>query len=77
MAIGVSGYFLKDDKEDLISAIKKINGGETVLSPKVHKYVTNRYKKRSELSQEIPDMKNLTDRELEILKLIAENKYPW
>ncbi len=74
MEIGVSGYFLKDETGDLVNAIKKIYGGETVLSPKVHGIVAKIYKKRSRFNKNIPDVKNLTPRELEILKLISENK---
>jgi DNA-binding NarL/FixJ family response regulator len=75
MDIDVSGYFLKEETDDLlIPAIKKIHNGETVLSPKVLNYWTKILKKKSKFAEDIPELKKLTARELEILKLIAENK---
>lgn len=74
MHIGVSGYFLKDETDDLVSSLKRIHDGDTLLSPKVHKYVIKRYRKRSELAQEKPNIENLTPREKEVLKSISENK---
>ena len=74
MNIGVSGYFLKDETDELAGAIKKIHSGETFLSPKVHGYVVNLYRKRGEQSKDELNTGKLTSREMDILKLISENK---
>jgi NarL family two-component system response regulator LiaR len=74
MDIGVSGYFFKDETNDLVTSIKKIYSGETILSPKVLNYVAKLYKKRIRFREETPEIQNLTNREMEILRLISENK---
>lgn len=74
MNIGVSGYFFKDETNDLVTSIKKIYGGETILSPKVLNYVAKLYQKRIKFKENKPELHTLTSREQEILKLISENK---
>jgi DNA-binding NarL/FixJ family response regulator len=74
MKLGVSGYILKDETEDLVDAIKKVYSGENYLSPKVHEMLIRLYKKRSQLAENKPNLKSLTEREMEILRLISENK---
>jgi len=74
MEVGVSGYFYKDETADLVSAMKKIHYGETVLSPQVLTLLSKLYKNRSVKENKKPDISSLTPRELEILKLISENK---
>lgn len=76
MSIGVSGYVTKDYIGELVAAIKQIREGkeETYVSPKVSKFLTDRYRRRQQLENKTPGIKDLTEREVEILKLVAENK---
>lgn len=71
---GVSGYLLKNvnDKE-LIEAIKTVSDGRMYLSPEVSEKITSMaLTQQRKLAQ--PEEPKLTERELEILKLIvAEN----
>ena len=71
---GVSGYLLKNvnDKE-LIEAIKSVNAGKMYFSPEIsEKLTTLVLHQQKKLEQ--PEIPRLTDRELEILKLIAEEQ---
>ena len=61
---GAKAYLLKDtQREDLLTCIRKVNRGETCLSPSLLE------KLAAGLSNEI-----LTNRELEVLKLLAQGK---
>lgn len=72
LAAGASGYLLKDeDIEELVSAIKTIVSGELYLSSKLVETVVNDYRNRLTQSTK-PDISDLTPREREILRLIAE-----
>src|SRR5574340_1024781 len=70
---GVSGYILKQAVgTDLISAIRAVAKGESYLYSSIASSVINGYlDKSSEMSVEDPYEK-LTDREKQVLKLIAE-----
>ncbi len=69
---GVSGYLLKNvnDKE-LVEAIKQVKNGKMYFSSEVSEKITNLViQQQKKLEQ--PQQPKLTDRELEVLKLIAE-----
>lgn len=63
---GAKGYILKDNFDELKSAIETVYNGNMVFDPDVYKIAINIKK------GEIPE--NLTDREGEILELIADGK---
>ena len=68
---GASGFVLKDDPaEQLLSAIRIVAGGEALLSPAITKRVISQF---SRIPQRAPqkDLEDLTERELEVLRLIA------
>ncbi|MBI5102152.1 MAG: response regulator transcription factor [Nitrospirae bacterium] len=69
---GVSGYLLKRAVgSDLVSAIRAVSGGETYLYPAVASKVVSSYLGKEPLqTEDIYD--TLTDREKQVLKLIAE-----
>ncbi|UCC22648.1 MAG: response regulator transcription factor [Planctomycetota bacterium] len=69
---GASGYLLKDCAfEELTQAIRAVVAGKTYLSPSISGVVVNDYLHR--LSKvDISDSDALTDREREVLQLIAE-----
>ncbi len=70
---GASGYLLKDaEMDDLISAVKAVYGGESYLSPSISKKVINDYIRRAELAEKEGAGDILSDREREVLQLIAE-----
>jgi DNA-binding NarL/FixJ family response regulator len=69
---GVSGYLLKKAVgSDLVTAIRAIKNGETYLYPSIASKVVDGY-----LGKDMPGAENiydtLTDREKQVLKLIAE-----
>jgi two-component system response regulator NreC len=70
---GASGYLLKEAAmNDLISAIKAVKKGESYLSPSISKKVIEDYIRRAELGEKATVNDILSDREREILQLIAE-----
>jgi two-component system response regulator NreC len=70
---GASGYLLKEAATtDLISAIKAVNKGESYLSPSISKKVIEDYIRRAELGEKAGINDILSNREREVLQLIAE-----
>jgi DNA-binding NarL/FixJ family response regulator len=68
---GASGFVLKDDPpEQLLAAIRVVAGGEALLSPAITKRVIERFARTSR--PEPPrGLAELTDRELDVFRLIA------
>ncbi len=70
---GAAGYLLKDaKKQELIFAIRTVAQGNVYLSPQVSRHVIDNY--LSGVEKEISPVEQLTPRQREILKLIAEGK---
>lgn len=70
---GASGYVVKDAAPtELIAAIQAAYQGESFLSPVVSKKVVEEFIRRGALEAEEDDYEKLTDREREVLQLIAE-----
>jgi len=71
---GASGFLLKDaPPEDLVEAIVIVASGEALLAPSITRRLLDRVASRLPPAQEnaVPALAELTDRELEVLKLIA------
>jgi DNA-binding NarL/FixJ family response regulator len=71
---GASGFLLKDaPPEDLVEAILIVAAGEALLAPSVTRRLLDRLASRLPPANEnaIPALSELTDRELEVLKLLA------
>jgi DNA-binding NarL/FixJ family response regulator len=69
---GASGFVLKDDPpEQLISAVRTVAAGDALLSPGVTKRVIGEFV-RAPRPAPPPGLDELTEREGEILRLIAE-----
>ncbi len=71
---GASGFLLKDvPPEDLVEAIRIVAAGEALLAPSVTRRLLDRIASRLPPAQEnaIPALAELTERELEVLKLLA------
>lgn len=69
---GVQGYVLKDTSPDeLVRAIETVNAGETFFSPEVARIALNQYV-ADRGKAELTPISKLTEREREVLALIAE-----
>ncbi len=70
---GASGYMLKEAADtDLISAIHIIQSGQFYLSPTAQSVMVGDYLQRLRTGEEKDSYSSLTEREREILKLVAE-----
>jgi DNA-binding NarL/FixJ family response regulator len=68
---GASGFVLKDDPpEQLLAAIRIVAGGEALLSPAITKRVIEKFT-RIPHPQPPKELGELTERELDVLRLIA------
>ena len=69
---GAKGYLLKDaDSAEVVRALRTVAGGASVLDPAMTSKVFNQFRLMADLSEK-SNREGLTDRELEILGLIAE-----
>ncbi len=75
LSAGASGYILKKaPSRELISAIQAVYQGDAFFYPSVAKKVLDGYLEKIRSGATEKDYGRLTDRELEILRLIAEGK---
>ncbi|RME11791.1 MAG: DNA-binding response regulator [Ardenticatenia bacterium] len=71
---GAAGYVLKHlDTDDLVRAIRAVAEGDAVLDPKVTAAVVAQVQKAEE-EQRRAAFRDLSDRELEVLALVAQGK---
>ena len=69
---GAAGYILKGaDIQDLLSAIRSVHGGGVYLYPTVTKTLLTDYLRRVESGEKVDGYDGLSEREREVLKLIA------
>jgi two-component system, NarL family, response regulator LiaR len=72
LGAGAAGYLLKNARgAELIEAIRAVHAGESVLHPKIARKVLNRFA-IYDMKQIIEPGNTLSDRELEVLKLVAK-----
>lgn len=72
---GASGYVLKGTASgDLVSAIQAVAEGQSFLYPSVAKKVVEEYLGRGTQPAERDKFDGLTEREVEVLRLVAEGK---
>ena len=70
---GAAGYLLKNVRgRDLIEAIREVNAGESVLHPAIARKVVDRFAHPLGKPTEEGALGQLTERELEVLKLAAK-----
>lgn len=70
---GAAGYLLKDvHANELIKAIRAVYGGESVLHPAIARKVINRLAQPADKRTEESALDQLTERELEVLRLGAK-----
>ena len=69
---GASGFLLKDTKADrLVDAIRTVHAGDALLAPSVTRRLIGHFAAQPATPSTRPALDALTDRELEILTLIA------
>ncbi|MCH8799859.1 MAG: response regulator transcription factor [Chloroflexi bacterium] len=70
---GAKGYLLKDtSREELFKAVRTVNRGESLIEPAVVSRVLDRLTQLSQRVARGPDHLTLSDRELEVLQLMAK-----
>jgi DNA-binding NarL/FixJ family response regulator len=73
LQIGASGFLLKTaPPEDLLTAVRVVARGEALLSPSVTRRVIQEVARHQRQAPRSPDLDRLTQRELEVLRLLAE-----
>jgi two-component system, NarL family, response regulator NreC len=73
MESGASGYVLKDSPAaQLLGAIREVFRGGSYLSPRMLSQLVDDFRSRVKSTQRLPRFATLTQREKEVLKLLAE-----
>ena len=73
--VGSNGYILKDSPaEQLLIAIREVHGGGSYLSPKLVSRLVDDFRSQNQSPMRQPRWGTLTQREREILKLLAEGR---
>jgi DNA-binding NarL/FixJ family response regulator len=69
---GASGFLLKDaGPRDLLHAIRVVAVGDALLAPSITKRLIAEFARRPDPAATVPELERLTERELEILRLVA------
>lgn len=72
---GASGFILKDaTADDLVSAVRVVAGGESLLAPSVTSRLIADYASRPERRHTAPHLNELTERELGVMREVATGK---
>jgi DNA-binding NarL/FixJ family response regulator len=73
---GASGFMLKDSPpEELVDAVRVVSTGAALLAPAVTRSVIEEFARRSPRQEvDSPRLAELTDRELEVLKLLTRGR---
>ena len=70
---GAKGYLLKDaSREELFRAVRTVNRGESLIEPAVVSRVLDRLTELSKRAAQGPDHLALSEREVEVLQLMAK-----
>jgi DNA-binding NarL/FixJ family response regulator len=70
---GASGYLLKDSSiEEVAQAIRVVNEGQSLISPSMAVKLIDEFKQMSKPEREQGPALRLTERELEVLRLVAK-----
>ncbi|MEU8385008.1 response regulator transcription factor [Streptosporangium sp. NPDC048865] len=73
MRAGACGYLLKDvTLERLTRAIRVLAGGGTLISPSITDRLLRAVHRRRPADDDLPAIQRLTEREVEVLRLVAE-----
>jgi DNA-binding NarL/FixJ family response regulator len=72
LRVGASGFLLKDvSPEDLVSGVRMISRGETLLSPALTRRLVEEFLRRPPPGTVSPGLDELTEREREVLALVG------
>ncbi len=75
MDLGVRAYVVKDSAaDDILTALEKVDQGETFISPAISEMGKRRSNRVQELLLSKPQIEDLTSAERRILKFIAEDR---
>ena len=70
---GASGFLVKDtEPEELVQAVRVVAGGDALLSPPVTRKLIAEFAARAKEPRAAEGLEELTDREREVLALVAE-----
>ena len=70
---GASGFLLKDTRpRDLLQAIETVAAGDALLAPSITRRLIAEFAARRDPAQPPPALAELTERECEIMRLVAE-----
>jgi DNA-binding NarL/FixJ family response regulator len=70
---GASGFLVKDTEPvELLAAVRGVASGEALLSPSVTRRVIEEYASRAKEPPASPELGELTEREREVMALVAE-----
>ncbi len=73
LRLGASGFVLKNaPPEDLIAAVRVVAEGKALLAPSVTRRIIAEFVRRPIQENREDDLKRLTDREIEVLRLVAK-----
>ena len=72
---GLEAYILKENAvEEVLKAVHVVADGNFYLSPSMSEYMIQKSMKLKKLADENPGIKNLSEKEKEILNMISQNK---
>jgi len=75
IAAGASGYLLKDAAaEEIVNAVRNASAGSSTLSPTIAGAVVRRVREQSAAADQPEDLHALSERETEILRLVAHGR---
>ena len=70
---GATGYLVKSaSREELVDAVHRVAGGDTVFTPGLAGLVLGEYRRLSDAPAAAGDTPRLTERETEVLRLVAK-----
>jgi DNA-binding NarL/FixJ family response regulator len=70
---GANGFLVKDtEPEELLRAVRAVVAGDALLSPGVTRRLIEEFAARAKDPSGLPDLRGLTDREREVVTLVAE-----
>lgn len=73
LQLGADGYILKDaDAQMLMEAIRSVYNGQSFIQPSMTKQLVNEFNKVTLQEKNKHEENGLTEREIEVLKLVAE-----